>query len=151
MDRFGLRVIVRGLAAQPERLEAYRRVQAYLTKPRQVVSDYLPDTLEVQVEIQAARDRLDQVILPDPVAELGLGLVHQLNIDSLRAEITMFEAARAYAAIDGRLEVFPSDLRVVAPMSLRLRRSAYMVDYFSEQDIETIELSTVMDQCFGNP
>jgi hypothetical protein len=28
-------------------------------------------------------------------------LVQKLGIDSLRAEITMFEAARAYAAADG--------------------------------------------------
>ncbi len=34
LDRFGLRVIVRGLENPAERLEAYRRVQAYLTSPR---------------------------------------------------------------------------------------------------------------------
>ncbi len=34
LDRFGLRVIVRGLDDLSETLEAYRRVQAYLANPR---------------------------------------------------------------------------------------------------------------------
>jgi len=146
MDRFGLRIFVRGLASPQDRLEVYRRVQAYLTQPRQVVLDYSLDTAQAQAEIQAARDRLAQVMLPNTVADLGLGLVHQLQIDSLRAEITMFEAARAYAAIDGRNEVVPADLREVAPMALRLRRSSYMTEYFTQQGIEEAELSTLINQ-----
>lgn len=149
MDRFGLRVIVRGLVSPQERLEVYRRVQAYLTHPRQVVLDYLLDTTQVQEDIQAARDRLPQVTLPNSVANFGLTLVQQFKIDSLRAEITMFEAARAYAAIDGRDEVASADLREVAPMALRLRRSAFMNEYFTQQEAEEKELSTIMSQSLG--
>lgn len=149
MDRFGLRVIVRGLVSPQERLEVYRRVQAYLTRPRQVVMDYIQDTAQVQDDVQAARDRLPQVKLPNSVANLGLALVHQFKIDSLRAEITMFEAARAYAAVDSRDEVVPDDLREVAPMALRLRRSAFMNEYFSQQEAEETELSTIMSQSLG--
>ena len=146
LDRFGLRVIVRGLVSPQDRLEVYRRVQAYLTHPRQVVWDYTQDTAQALADIQAARDRLPQVSLPNPVANLGLALVQQLKIDSLRAEITMFEAARAYAAIDGRDTVIPADLREVAPMALRLRRSTFMTEYFTQQEVEEIELSTIMNQ-----
>jgi magnesium chelatase subunit I len=149
MDRFGLRVLVRGLASPQDRLEAYRRVKAYLTQPRQVVLDYSLDTAQALTDIQNARDRLSQVTLSDPVAHLGLNLVQQFKIDSLRAEITMFEAARAYAAIDGRLEVIPADLREVAPMALRLRRSTYMTEYFSQQNVEETELSATMDNFMG--
>jgi magnesium chelatase subunit I len=149
MDRFGLRIIVRGLESPQDRLEVYRRVQAYLTQPRQVVLDYSLDTAQAQADIQAARDRLPQVTLSNTVAELGLALVHQFKIDSLRAEITMFEAARAYAAIDGRDEVIPSDLREVAPMALRLRRSVYMTEYFSQQGVEEAELSALVNQFPG--
>ena len=149
MDRFGLRIIVRGLASPQDRLEAYRRVQAYLTQPRQVVLDYSLDTAQAQADIQTARDRLPQVILSNTVADLGLGLVHQFQIDSLRAEITMFEAARAYAAIDGRNEVIPTDLREVAPMALRLRRSSYMTEYFTQQGAEEAELSALINQFPG--
>jgi magnesium chelatase subunit I len=149
MDRFGLRILVRGLESPQDRLEVYRRVQAYLTQPRQVVLDYSLDTAQAQADIQAARDRLPQVTLSNTVADLGLDLVHQFKIDSLRAEITMFEAARAYAAIDGRNEVIPSDLREVAPMALRLRRSVYMKEYFSQQGVEEAELSALINQFPG--
>jgi magnesium chelatase subunit I len=40
MDRFGLRVIVRGLPDPEERLKAYRRVQAYQTNPRQTAAQF---------------------------------------------------------------------------------------------------------------
>ena len=55
-------------------------------------------------EIQSARSKLPGVILPDKVARPAIRLVHKLGIHSLRAEITWFEAARAYAAADGRQE-----------------------------------------------
>jgi magnesium chelatase subunit I len=73
-------------------------------------------------------------------------MIDQLGIDSLRAAITLFEAARAYAAIDARLEVTSTDLREVAPMALRLRRSSFMKEFFEKQEVEEQELSTVVDK-----
>ena len=151
MDRFGLRVIVRGLESPQDRLEAYRRVQAYLTQPHRLVLDYSLDTAQAQADIQVARNLLPQVTMSNTVADLGLSLVHQFKIDSLRAEITMFEAARAYAAIDGRNEVIPTDLREVAPMALRLRRSTYMTEYFNQQGVEEAELSKLINQFPDKP
>src|SRR5512136_1281388 len=109
MDRFGLRVLVRGLSEADERLEAYHRVQAYQTNPRQTVAEYALETGTLREEIQAARDSLPQVKLPDEIARQGLAIIREMQIDSLRAEITYFEAARAYAAADARLEVQESD------------------------------------------
>jgi len=145
LDRFGLRVIVRGLQDHLERWEAYKRVQAYLTHPRGVIASYSDDTDLMRAEIQAARDLLTKVSVPDDVAEAGLSLVREMKIDSLRAEINMFEAARAYAAADNREEVLLDDLRQVAPMALRLRRSAFMNDYFDSQQVEEDEMKTVMN------
>jgi magnesium chelatase subunit I len=146
MDRFGLRVVVRGLVEADERLEAYRRVQAYLTNPRKTVGEYWPETNTLRDEIQAARDVLPQVELPEKVARLGLAIVHHLQIDSLRAEITLFEAARAYAAADNRLQVQPEDLYEVAPLAIRARRSQFMVEFFDNQQIEEGEIKGALDQ-----
>ena len=149
MDRFGLRVLVPGLkgdAASEERLEAYRRVRAYLTNPRRVVNQYASETAMVREEIQAAREILPEVILPEQVARQGLNLIAELQIDSLRAEITLFEAARAYAAIDARQEVSPDDLREVAPMALRLRRSTFMTEYLANQATEEQHLGSLIDK-----
>jgi len=144
-DRFGLRVVVHGLFDAQERLEAYRRVQAYLTNRRQTVAEFKTDTELVRFEIQEARHLIHQVILPDEVAHLGLSLINRLGIDSLRAEITLFEAARAYAAADGRLSVSVSDLQEVALMSLRLRRSSFITEYFQHQNEEDSEILHIQD------
>ncbi|MFC1997490.1 ATP-binding protein, partial [Chloroflexota bacterium] len=121
MDRFGLRVIVRGLPNPTERLKAYQHVHAYTSNPRRMAAQFAEVTAVTQQEIQIARDVLPQVELPAEVAEMGLSLVEKLQIDSLRAEITLFEAARAHAIADGRLEVERQDLKIVAPIALRLR------------------------------
>ncbi len=156
MDRFGLRVVVRGLsgvADSDDCLEIYRRVHAYQQNPRQVVEQYTPETNLARDEIQTARDLLPRVTLSDGVARLGLSLIGDLHIDSLRAEITLFEAGRAYAALDGRLEVTPADLVEVAPMALRMRRSVFMAEYFAGQDKEETELHSVLAKTFmpGKP
>lgn len=146
LDRFGLRLVVRGLEDPAERLAAYRRVRAYLTSPRAVINQYALETDLARQEIQAARDLLPKVTLDDEVAQAGLSLVQALKIDSLRAELTLFEAARAHAAADARTQVDLEDLRQVAPMALRLRRSAFMDGYFSAQHTEEQEISALIHQ-----
>jgi magnesium chelatase subunit I len=144
MDRFGLRVIVRGLSDPNERLEVYRRVQAYQLKPRSVVHQFAEETAMIQNEIQVIRDSLPMVTVPDEVAHVGLDFIHRFKIDSSRAEITLFEAARAYSSLDGRNEVTVDDLFRVAPMTLRMRRSVFMEEFFSNQEKEENELTALL-------
>lgn len=150
LDRFGLRVVVRGLENAGERLEAYRRVQAYLTNPRAMIGLYAQEIQTAIAEIQEARKRLRQVALPDKLANESIALIQKMGIDSLRAEITWFEAARAYTAADGRDEVTPEDLRAVAPMALRLRRSVFMNEYFEGQQGEEDELKGLLNHLNGS-
>jgi magnesium chelatase subunit I len=146
LDRFGLRLIVRGLTDPAERLEAYRRVRNYLTNPRAAIAAYSDDTLLARDEIQAARQALPSVALSPEAEQAGLELVRRLQIDSLRAEITLFEAARALAAADARLTVTPADIRTVAPLAVRLRRSQFMIDYFGAQQAEEQEIGAAIDE-----
>jgi magnesium chelatase subunit I len=144
MDRFGLRVIVRGMTDQEDRFEAYKRVRSYQANPRGTVSQYAVETALARDEIQIARDLLSGVRLPKEVAEIGLELIDKLKIDSLRAEITLFEASRAYAAADGRKDVKIEDLYQVCPMALRLRRSVFMDDYLQQQETEESEIKAIL-------
>ena len=151
LDRFGLRVIVRGLENAGERLEAYRRVQAYLANPRQMVGQFAAEMEAAAAEIRTARERVRKVVIPDRIANPAIHLVQQMGIDSLRAEITWFESARAYTAADGRDEVTTEDLRAVAPMTLRLRRSHFMNEYFKGQVSEEKELATLLNSFNKKP
>jgi magnesium chelatase subunit I len=144
LDRFGLRLIVRGLGNAAERLEVYRRVQAYLNNQRAMIANYAEESQQAAAEIQEARKRLRSVSIPDELATHAIHLIQSMGIDSLRAEITWFEAARAYAAADGRTEVSQSDLSVVAPMCLRLRRSSFMTEYFKDQSGEEEEMQGLL-------
>ena len=61
-------------------------------------------------------------------------------------EISLFEAARAYAAADNRETVSMNDIRIVAPMALRLRSSKFITKYFDEHDKEEKTLQSTMDK-----
>jgi len=146
MDRFGLRLLVRGLAEPDDRLEAYHRSQAHFNNPRKVVDLYADETIIARDEIQAARDNLPKVVMGEEVTKMGLKLIEEFNIISLRAEITLFESARALAAAANRTEVCIDDLRQVAPMALRLRRSKFITKYFHDQTGEENEISDAIEK-----
>ncbi|MFQ3536007.1 MAG: magnesium chelatase [Aggregatilineales bacterium] len=136
MDRFGLRVVVRGLMERDERLEIYRRVSAYRANPKAFLREWAGPMAEARAEIEHARMLLKQVRLSEQALDLGLMLVRELDIDSHRAEFTLFEAARAHAAADGRLQADVQDVQAVAPLALRQRRSEFMVRFSQQQKAE---------------
>ena len=143
-DRFGLRVLVRGLTDSQDRLEVYRRVSAYQANPYALRANWAGETLAAADEIAEARARLPQVKLTSPVERAGMAWVKRLGIDSHRAEVVLFESARAHAAADGRAQANLTDLRAVAGMALRQRRSRFMDDYLAAQKDEEREIASVM-------
>jgi magnesium chelatase subunit I len=143
-DRFGLRVLVDGLAEPDDRLEVYRRVRAFREHPRRLIAVVAKDTVTFGDEISRARELLPQVD-PEPEAvRLALRIVQELEISSHRAEITTLEAARAYAAADRREVATVGDVIAVAPMALRQRRSQFMHRYFEAARAEETEIETIL-------
>ncbi len=136
LDRFGLRVVVHGLRDPQDRLKIARRAQSYAQNPYEFAGLYAQDTLTVAQEIVQARERLPEVGLTGGAEEAALELVNRLQIDSHRAEIVLFQAARARAASDERDEADEQDVANVAPMALRLRRSSFMTAYVQAREEE---------------
>jgi magnesium chelatase subunit I len=135
-DRFGLRALVRGLSNSTERWEAYQRSHAFECNPRGVIEYYREETHTIREEILAARNRVADVELSPETVRCGLEAIQQLGVSSLRGTSVLFEAARAYAAADGRDRADPSDLNAVAILALRMRRSDFMDRYAAEQEQE---------------
>jgi magnesium chelatase subunit I len=131
-DRFGLRAIVHGLDNPTDRREAYLRAHAFDLNPRGFIEYFREETSTIRSEILAARSRLAGVELTPETMQRGLGAIQKLGITSLRGTSVLFEAARAYAAADGRDRVDPPDLNAVAALSLRMRRSDFMDRYASD-------------------
>lgn len=145
LDRFGLRVNVRGLMDTVDRAEIYNRVRMFRRNPTKFIRDWEAETAATQEDILIARELLKDTEIDEKAFQIGLELVKQLDIDSHRAEYTMFEAARAYTAADGRTKVTIDDIRAVAPMALRQRRSEFMVNFFESQAEEDNQIRSIFD------
>ncbi len=144
-DRFGLRVLVRGVSNVDDRMEIYHRAADYKAKPYRFVSDWLAETEAAMDEVIEARKRLPKVIFAKGVELEGLRWVEALKIDSHRAEMTLFEAARAMAAADGRLEATLDDVRAIAPLALRQRQTETALAYFATQQKEDEKIKQVLN------
>lgn len=144
MDRFGLRAIVRGLPDGEDRFQAYRQAIQYRYSPEGLAAAYADETLLLAEEIERAKERLPQVEISAGAKALGLRLVQGLGIDSNRAEITLFEAARAYAAADERLEAVEADVEAVALLALRQRRSSALTQFYERQIEEDARVTALM-------
>ena len=75
LDRFGLRVITKGLNLDSERLEAYQRSIKFKTNPRLFINQYLTDTELAKFEIEEAQKLVWKVQLPDQIAAAGINLI----------------------------------------------------------------------------
>jgi magnesium chelatase subunit I len=149
MDRFGLRVVISGLTDAKKRLEVYHRVKAFTDNPHQFLALYSPETAAFTEELIQAKELLPEVTLTPEAEQMALDLINALQIASSRAEIVTLEAARSYAAADGRTEATVEDVSAVAPMALRQRRSQFIVDYFEESEREKEEIKAIMDKAKG--
>ncbi len=146
MDRFGLRVVVRGLTDLDLRYQAYERALAYRLNPGQLPALYAQETMTMAEEIALARERLSQVSISADARQIGLELIQQTEVDSNRAEITLFEAARAYAAADDRTEILPADIRAVSLLALRLRHSEGLREFHKAQRSEDERLMALLSE-----
>ena len=145
MDRFGLRIIVKGLDSAEDRIEVYKRVRAYRENPKNFLESWANETAVVREEVGLARELLKETSLTDNALEVGIELIQRLDIESNRAEFTLFEAARAHAAADGRDKATVDDIRFVAPLALRQRRSSFMHQFLEHQSQEDTEIQEILD------
>jgi magnesium chelatase subunit I len=146
MDRFGLRAIVRGLAERQDRYLAYQQAIWYSRDPDGLAAAYAPEVMVLADEIEQAKQRLPAVTITGEARDLGLRLVEELQIDSSRAEISLFEAARAHAAADEREQATAADVRTVALLALRQRQSPELRAFFESQQSEDERLLAIVDQ-----
>ncbi|MFM8665386.1 MAG: ATP-binding protein, partial [Betaproteobacteria bacterium] len=121
LDRFGLSVDVRTPGDIPTRVEVIKRRDAYERQTDAFCAQWKLEDQKIRQQIEAARKRVADLVVPDAVLEKAASLCLQLGTDGLRGELTLLRAARAWAALEGRTSVTTDDLRAVAPSALRHR------------------------------
>lgn len=146
LDRFGLRVWVAPLAETQQRREIYRRTHDFRAGPEAFRARYASQMAQLKQEVVVAREILPYVQVPAEAEEFALGCIQALNIPSHRAEIALMEAARARVAADGRAEMTVEDVRRVAPLALRQRRSLRLEAYAAEVAREDAAISAALAQ-----
>jgi magnesium chelatase subunit I len=146
LDRIGLHVIVKGLEDPQERLQVYDRVRRYQDNPHALAESYAEATMDMMDEIEEARELLPRVRMTPAAQELVLEAIQRLHIASSRAEIFALEAARAHAAADGRTAANEDDVRAVALLALRQRRSQFMIEYFAQADGQDQIIQQTLDE-----
>ncbi len=144
-DRFGLRVWVAPLDDPRQRLEVYRRAAAFRADPAGFRAAYGAQTAALAAEVEAAREILPHVSTPPQVEELALDLVQTLRVPSHRAEISLLEGARARAAADFRNTVSEEDVRRIAPLALRGRRSERLEEHARRIAEERAAIDAALD------
>lgn len=121
LDRFGLAVELRTPQDIPTRVEVVKRRDAFERDTQGFMARWAPAELAQREAIIAGRELLAEVETPEDVLVQAATLCQALGTDGLRGELTLLRAARALAALEGRIAITLADLRQVALPALRHR------------------------------
>jgi magnesium chelatase subunit D len=122
LDRFGLAIDVGGLAEPRERAEVVRRRIAYEADPAAFAARWAVEEEVTRTRLAAARALLPGVTLDDALLDLIATICAGSGVEGLRADLTIYKAARALAIWSGREMVEAEDVRLAAELALPHRR-----------------------------
>ena len=148
LDRFGLMVEVTAPREKTLRAEVVRRRIAFEADPAAYVSAWDQQQNALRVQLATAQQLLPKVLLDDELLDLISHLCCEFDVASLRADIVMHKASRALAALDGRLQVTPDDVRSAAQLVLPHRRRRKP---FEQPGLDQDRLDELMQQASPPP
>jgi magnesium chelatase subunit I len=121
LDRFGLAVEVTTPKDLDTRVQVVKRRDAFERDPAGFLAAWQQAESGEAQRIREARDRVQDVEVPDGLLNTVAKLCMTLGTDGLRGELTVIRAARALASLEGDVEVDEGHVRKVAAMALRHR------------------------------
>lgn len=122
LDRFGLAVEVADLSEVTERAEAVRRRLAFEANPAAFRQQWASQETALTERIVRARALLPRVQLSEDLVKAVSERCVTAGVEGLRADLTICQAAAAWAAFEARSEVELSDIDAVAELALAHRR-----------------------------
>ncbi|MGZ5585328.1 MAG: putative cobaltochelatase [Methylobacter sp.] len=148
LDRFGLMVEVTAPRDKAMRSEVVRRRIAFEANPTAYAAAWMLEQQALRHQLATAQQLLPEVILDDALLDLISHLCCEFEVASLRADIVMHKAARALAALDGRSQVTPQDVRGAAKLVLPHRRRRKP---FEQPGLDQDQLDDLMQQALQPP
>ncbi|MGQ9683208.1 MAG: ATP-binding protein [Anaerolineae bacterium] len=143
LDRFALCVEIHSLLDAEERVQVLERRLAYDADPEGFARLWSRAEDELSRRIAEARDLLPDVTHTPQDLRAIAELTTSLQVDGHRGDIVILKAARANAALEGRIVVSDADILQAAELALphRLRRRP-----FQEEEVEAQQLEARLEQ-----
>lgn len=138
LDRFGLSVEVRGERGTEERMEVVRRRLDFDIDPEGYADRHRAESELLTSRLSKARQILPNVSAGDEILRAIVKMTINFGIDGHRADITLMKAAKANAAMEGRVAVTKEDVRSAAPLALphRMRRRPFEDGTFNKEELD---------------
>ena len=121
LDRFGLCVEVLAIKEPKLRKEILKRKLEFDENPENFHKKWEPFQKELVEKILSARQRLQEVEVPEEIYDKIVEVTASLNLDGHRGDIVWLKAAKAFAAFEKKSKVDSEALKMVAPLALKHR------------------------------
>lgn len=143
LDRFALSVEIHGLAAPADRMAIMERTLAFEADPEGFRGYWMPKEKELSEEIEKGREVVDQVEYSKRDLHAIAALTASLQVDGHRADLVILKAARAHAALFGRLAITDTDIALAAELALphRVKRGP-----FQQAEVNLFDLEERIEQ-----
>ena len=140
LDRFGLTVEAAAPREPERRADVVRRRLRYEADPAGFAAEWRGHEAGLARHIVAARKRMPEVVLPDPVLRQVASVCAAFGVDGLRGDLVTARAAIAHAAWQGRERVTAEDVAAAARLALphRRRRQPFDAPQLDEQQLERL-------------
>lgn len=123
MDRFDLCICLDPIEDPTMRAGIVRKQLRFERGAEEFIRECSGETGSIRKTIEAARERLPYVSIPEGHAELISSLCLELGVKGQRGDIALARAATTLAALDGRDTVVFDDVKLAALFALEHRRS----------------------------
>ncbi|MBK8024658.1 MAG: ATP-binding protein [Chloroflexi bacterium] len=138
LDRFALSVEVRGITDARERMDIVERHIAYEDDPETFRQAWAPEEEKLTNAIASAREIIDEVEYSRRDLYMIATLTSALKIDGHRADLVILKSARAHAALQGRRNIAPEDIRLAFELTVphRLKRGPFADAQMSMAEVD---------------
>ena len=140
LDRFGLCVQVKGLMDKEDRAEVVTRREEFDNDPWAFAAKYEETQADLRERIVKAREQVKDISILEESLNSVAEACANLGIETLRADIVVTKAAKALAALEGRLEVDDQDILKAMELALphRLRKKPFEKVASKQQLVEAL-------------
>ncbi|MDO9540215.1 MAG: magnesium chelatase subunit D family protein [Methanocalculus sp.] len=127
LDRFGLMVTVEGIADPEGRMAVIAAAEGWDADPDKTEANHTDKLNDLRMAIIEAQQNLPGVRIDEELVRKVVDACITLGITTHRAEITVVRTARTIAALRGRTDVLPVDIREAMALALphRMRKKPF--------------------------